>query len=41
MMTESSRRYKNKAFKPSGKYPYSGQKDFKAENIDVATYVAN
>ena len=25
--------------KSSGKYPQSGEKDFKAENIELATYV--
>ena len=26
------------AFKLSGKYPSSGEKDFRAENIELATY---
>ena len=30
---------KNKALKSSGKYPQSDEKDFKAENIGLATYV--
>ena len=41
-MTESKKWKKwnwNKAFKLSGKYPSSGEKDFKAENIELATYV--
>ena len=41
-MTESKnwkKRNWNKALKSSGKYPQSGEKDFKAENIGLATYV--
>ena len=42
-MTESKKwkKLKNKAFKSSGKYPQqqSGEKDFKTENIELATYV--
>ena len=37
-MTESGSN-RNKGFKASGKYPQSGEKDYKAENIELATYV--
>ena len=39
MPESKSGRNKNKAFKSSGKYKQSGEKDFKAENIELATYV--
>ena len=40
MMTGSKKwKNKNKALISTGKYPQSGEKDFKAENIELATYV--
>ena len=43
MMTESKQWMEEikvrRLAKSSGKYPQSGEKDFKAENIELATYV--